>query len=136
MLKLLAVLLAAGILAWTAAVWWSVAGSSPGDPVTSSANLDLKVRAQAGLAVAVTGTSNRIRQVMAVGNQPAQRQPLRDELAELHRRIDHTCRHLADLGDPPASIDHWLRLIRWPELLALEAQFEKAEKAAQAAGDP
>jgi hypothetical protein len=125
MLKFLAVLLAAGILAWASAVWWSVAGSSPGDPVTSSANLDLKVRAQAGLAVEVTGMANRIRQVMAAGNEPTQRQPLHDELAQLHQRIDHTCRQLTDLGDPPAAIDHWLRIIGWPEFLALEREFAK-----------
>ena len=125
MLKFLAVLLAAGILAWAAAVWWSVAGSSPNDPVTSSANLDLKVRAQAGLAVEVTGMSNRIRQVMAAGTEPAQRQPLLDELTQLHRRVDHTCKQLADLGDPPEAIDHWLRIIRWPEFLALEGEFAK-----------
>lgn len=126
MLKLLAVLLAAGILAWAGAVWWSLARSSPGDPVTSSANLDLKVRAQAGLAVEVTGMSNRMRQVMAAGNEPAQRQPLLDDLARLHQRIDQTCKYLADLGDPPEAIDHWLRIIRWPEFLALEGEFAKA----------
>lgn len=123
MLKLVAVVVGVIILGYALMTAMSGSGAFQGDPVTTSANLHLKAKAQTGMAVEVAGASNRIRQVMAAGNDPAQRQPLLDDLAILHRSIDETCTRLADLGDPQAAIDHWLHLIRWHEFLALEQEF-------------
>lgn len=127
MLKLIAVLLAIGILGYAAVSYISNAGSL-GDPVTSSANLDLKVRAQAGIAVAVAGASNRIRQVMAAGDDPAAHKQVLDELTTLHQDVDTAREQLIKLGDSPAAIDHWLGIVRWNEFLALEQEFSKADK--------
>lgn len=128
MLKLVAVLIGIILLGYALMTVMSGSGAFLGDPVTSSANLDLKVKAQAGMAVEVAGASNRIRQVMAAGNDPAQRQPLLDDLARLHRSIDEARIRLTDLGDPQAAIDHWLGIIRWNEFLALEQEFLTASK--------
>jgi len=125
MLKLVAALLGIGILGYAVVTFVSNAGSVS-DPVTASANLSLKVKAQAGMAVAVAGASNRIRQVMAAGNEPAMRKPLLDDLATLHQDVDNAREQLTKLGDSPAAIDHWLGIIRWNEFLALEQEFTKA----------
>jgi hypothetical protein len=127
MLKLVAVLLAIGILGYAVVTFFSSAGSMA-DPVTSSANLDLKVRAQAGIAVAVAGTSNRMRQVMAAGDDPVAHKQVLDDIATLHQDMDKAQEQLTKLGDPPAAIDHWLSIIRWNEFLALEKEFTKADQ--------
>lgn len=125
MLKSVAVLLAIAILAY-AVVTFVNSSASAGDPVTSSANLDLKIKAQAGIAVAVAGANNRMRQVMAAGDDPAMRKPVLEDLARLHQDVDDAREQLTRLGDPPAAIEHWLGIIRWPEFLALEQEFSKA----------
>jgi hypothetical protein len=127
MLKFVAILLALGVLGYAAVTFFSSAGSL-GDPVTSSANLDLKVRAQAGIAVAVAGASNRMRQVMAAGDDPVAHKQMLDDLASLHQDVDKAREQLTKLGDSPAAIDHWLGIIRWNEFLALEQEFTKADK--------
>lgn len=128
MLKLVVVLIGVIILGYALMTATSGPGLFQGDPVTSSVGLDLKVKAQAGMAVDVAGASNRIRQVMAAGNEPVQRLQLLDDLATLHRRIDEARTRLTELGDSQAAIDHWLGIIRWNEFLALERAFLAANK--------
>ena len=125
MLKVIAVLLALGILLYGVMTFLS-GPAALGDPVTASASQNLKTKAQAEISLTVTGMSNRIRQVMAAGNDPAQRQPVLDDLAALHHDVDAATERLSTLGESPEAIEHWLGLIRWPEFLALEKQFTAA----------
>ncbi len=128
MLKLLAALLGVGILIYAVVTFLARTDGVPGDPLTASVSLDLKLKTQSAVAVSVAGTSNRIRQVMAAGNDPAQTKPLLEDLTRLHQEVDDACEQLTKLGDSPEAIDHWLGKIHWTEFLALEQEFTKAVK--------
>ena len=127
MLKLIAALLAIGIIGYAVVAFFSNA-ETLSDPVTSSISLDLKIKAQAGISLAVAGTSNRMRQAMAAGDDPTTHKQILDDLATLHQDVDKAREQLAKLGDSPAAVDHWLGIIRWNEFLALEQEFTKADK--------
>ena len=126
MLKLIAILAGICILAY-AVMSWSGGSTLPADPVTASASLDLKVRAQASVTVSVASLSNRIKQTMAAGSSdPAIQRALRDDLAHLHDEVEHARTQLITLGDSPASVDQWLERIHWAELVALETEYTKS----------
>jgi hypothetical protein len=105
---------------------FSGGGDLPADPVTASANLDLRVRAQAGIQVTVASLTNQMRQVMAAGNEPAQRTALDGQLAKLHLDVDAARSQLTTLGDPPAAVEQWLQRIGWPEFQRIEDEYQKA----------
>jgi hypothetical protein len=98
----------------------------PAGPVTASASLDLRVKAQAGIQMTVASLSNRMKQVMAAGNEPAQRAALDDDLSRLHIAVDAARSDLVRLGDSSAAIDQWLGRIGWEEFRQFEARYHQA----------
>ncbi len=126
MLKLIIALVGLGILGMVAYSWVDSAGGLPADPLTSSASLDLKVKAQAEVSITVTSLSNRIKQTMAAGNDPAQRTALTKDIAVLHATVDKAREQLVTLGDQPAAVEQWLDRVGWPAFQQLEAEFRKA----------
>lgn len=122
MLKVIIIAVGIGLVAYVAITWTTVA-SLPADQLT----LDLKVKSQAEISIAVTGMSNRLKQTMATGTPDAgTRAVLRDDLAHLHQDVEEARTKLTTLGDTPAQVDHWLDSIHWADLVALEADFNKA----------
>ncbi len=126
MLKLIIALVGLGILGMVAYSWVDSAGGLPADPLTSSASLDLKVKAQAEVSITVTSLSNRIKQTMAAGNDPAQRTALTKDIAALHATVEKAREQLVTLGDQPAAVEQWLDRVCWPAFQQLEAEFRKA----------
>lgn len=126
MLKLLVALLGIALLGMLVFSWLDHAGGLPADPLTSSASLDLKVKAQAEVSIALTSLTNRIKQTMAAGNDPAQRTALNKDITALHAAVDHTREQLITLGDAPDAVDHWMERIGWPAFQQLEAEYRKA----------
>jgi O-methyltransferase involved in polyketide biosynthesis len=126
MLKLIAAIVGLGILGMLVFSWMDSAGGLPADPVTSSVSLDLKVKAQADVSITVTSLSNRIKQTMAAGNDPAQRSALTKDIAALHAKVDAAREQLIALGDQPAAVDQWLDRVGWPAFQQLEAEYRKA----------
>lgn len=126
MLKLLALIVGLVVLALAVRTCSNAGADLPADPITSSANLDLRLKAQSRIQVEVASLSNRMKQVMAAGNEPAQRQALDPELAKLHVDVDDARTQLTTLGEAPAAVDHWLTRIGWPEFERLEAEYRKA----------
>jgi hypothetical protein len=126
MLKLIAAVI--GILVLVFVIRSFTAGdvSVPADPVTSSANLDLRVHAQAGVQVTIASLSNQMKQVMAAGNDPAQRRALDADLTALHAKVEESRSKLTTLGDSPAAVEQWLTHIGWPEFQRLEDEYRKA----------
>lgn len=126
MLKLIVAILGLGILGMVVFSWMDSAGGLPAYPVTSAASLDLKVKAQAEVSITVTSLSNRIKQTMAAGNDPAQRSALTKDITALHAKVDAAREQLIALGDQPAAVDQWLDRVGWPAFQQLEAEFRKA----------
>lgn len=126
MLKLIVAILGLGILGMVVFSWMDSAGGLPADPVTSAASLDLKVKAQAEVSITVTSLSNRIKQTIAAGNDPAQRSALSKDITALHAKVDAARQQLVALGDQPAAVDQWLDRVGWPAFQQLEAEFRKA----------
>lgn len=126
MLKFLAALVGIVVLVLAIRLFTGGNADAPADPITSSANLDLRIRAQAGVQVTVGSLSNRMKQVMAAGNEPAQRKALDGDLAELHAKVDETREQLTKLGDSPEAVDQWLARIGWAEFERLEVEYRKA----------
>lgn len=122
MLKVIALAVGIGLLAYVAITWTTVA-SLPADQLS----VGLKAQEQAEIAVAVAGMSNRLKQTMAAGTVEGRTQALlRDDLARLHQGVDEARSKLVTLGDSPASVDQWLERIHWSELVALEAEYTKS----------
>lgn len=126
MLKLIAILLGLVVLGYALLSLVNGSGAPPADPLTASANLDLKVKAQAGITVTVASLNNRMKQVMAAGNDPTMRKALDEDLAKLHQEVDAARTQLTTLGDSPATVEQWLTRIGWPEFQTLEADYHKA----------
>ncbi|HEX3133669.1 MAG TPA: hypothetical protein VHX44_08810 [Planctomycetota bacterium] len=126
MLKIIVALLGIVILGYALFSWASGSGAPPADPVTDSATLDLKVKAQAGITVTVASLSNRMKQVMAAGNDAALRKSVDEDLAKLHLDVEAARTQLTTLGDSPAAVEHWLSHIGWAEFQSLEAEYRKA----------
>jgi hypothetical protein len=126
MLKLVVIILGLGLLGMLVSSWLGSAGGLPADPLTSSASLNLKVKAEAEVSVSLTSLSNRIKQSMAAGNDPAQRSALTKDIAALHIAVADAREQLITLGDAPAAVDQWLERIGWPAFQQLEAEFRKA----------
>jgi O-methyltransferase involved in polyketide biosynthesis len=126
MLKIIVALLGIIILGYALVSWASGSGAPPADPVTESATLDLKVKAQAGITVTVASLSNRMKQVMAAGNEPALRKAVDEDLAKLHLDVDAARTQLTTLGDSPAAVEQWLSHIGWADFQTLEAEYRKA----------
>lgn len=126
MLKVIVALVGIVILGYALVSWASGSGATLADPVTESATLDLKVRAQAGITVTVASLSNRMKQVTAAGNDPAMRTSVDEDLAKLHLNVDAARTQLTTLGDSPAAVEQWLNRIGWSEFQTLEAEYRKA----------
>jgi len=126
MVKLLAVLLGIVILGYAVVSLGNSSGTPPADPVTSSAMLDLQVKTEAGITVKVASLNNRMKQVMAAGNDPAMRKALDEELAKLHQEVDAARTQLTTLGDSLIEVEQWLTRIGWSEFQTLEADYHKA----------
>jgi O-methyltransferase involved in polyketide biosynthesis len=126
MLKIIVALVGIVILGYALLSWANGSGTLPADPITESAMLDLKVKAQAGITVTVASLTNRMKQVMAAGNESALRKSVDEDLAKLHLDVDAARTQLTTLGDAPAAVEQWLGRIGWVEFQTLEAEYRKA----------
>lgn len=126
MLKFLAAIVGLLVLVLLVRTFIDGGAEMPADPITSSANLDLRMHAQSQIQVTIASLTNRMKQVMAAGNEPAQRTALDADLAEFHTKLEQARTQLIDLGDPPAAVDHWLSRINLPEFQRVEAEYRKA----------
>jgi hypothetical protein len=126
MLKTVLVALGIAVLGY-AAYGWATGGGAPADPLTASAALDLKVKAQAGITIAVTGLDARMKQLMATGDiSQEQATTVRADAEALHRDVGEARRQLLALGDQPQDIERWQVRIGWPRFLETEARFAAA----------
>ncbi len=124
------ILLGVGIFVFCAYSWLNSAGTLPADPITASATLDLQVKAQARITVAITSLTNRIKQAQAISGDASNdssvaNASLRDEVSQLHNDVTAARAQLITLGDSPAAVEQWLQRIQWPEFIALESAFFK-----------
>ena len=126
MLKVIVALVGIVILGYALVSWAGGSSALPADPVTESVTLDLKVRAQAGITVSVASLTNRMKQVMAAGNEPAPRKSIDEDLGKLHLDVDAARTQLTTLGDSPAAVEQWLNRIGWADFQTLEAEYRKA----------
>jgi xanthosine utilization system XapX-like protein len=124
------ILLGVGILVFFAYSSLKGSGTLPADPITASATLDLQVKAQARITIAITSLTNRIKQAQAMSGNTSNdssvaNASLRDEVSQLHNDVTAARAQLITLGDSPAAVEQWLQRIHWPEFIALESDFFK-----------
>ena len=117
----IAALAAAGLLIWRCS--GAPAAPAPGNPLTGSIALDLKVKAQSEFALRVVNQTASMRQLLALGlTDGAALSANLADAAALRAQLPETERQLATLGDSQESIARWLDAIHYDDFLRAERE--------------